>query len=603
MLLTDDQLFEIQQIIRDHHHAFIVNHIAVEAVAPQILEGLKAKGLVDVKIKSIEDAYVYGQLLALMDDPKVAHLSAEQFRQYVRKHPVPLSEIERRAVAMAQHEAAQYVVGLGNKVDQQTGQLLIEADAALRAKLQTTIQEKAAENIERRESVEQLKSDLGWASQDWTRDWNRIAVTEKQLAMQAGVRDSLRGRYGKDVLVAKVPMPDACPHCKRLHLGPDGAPRIFKLSTLEKNGQSNYGRKVADWKPVTGAVHPHCSCALVRVPPGWGFNEEGQLEPGGKLGVQYKNEAELAMAYRQEDDLRKSKRERVTAFQGIPIMVENEPGSERHWKTAEGEAGTTRMLYLYGYIPGTDGADDDNVDVFVGPRATSPAAFIVHQQNPKNGMYDEDKVMLGFADEAAATAAYHAHYNRPDFFAGVTTITVDQLKRVLGTPRIAGSVTPLKRGKPVMPHVLTYSVVKSERQADLSAESTSQAVNRVPGPGTMANYLFRAPARPAPVDMSETMKEVLVAQQRQNESFKRDRDIYKINTHPHKLLPIGRPMVESGLDKEQIAGNREGLDEAARARTAEDVKNWAEIDPETRTGGAGQLLTGDDDDDAGGAEE
>lgn len=878
MLLTDAQIHAIRQIIQDHHTAFIANYISPEAVAPEILEKLKAKGLVNVKIKSIEDAYVYGILVAMMDDPKVKSMNVEQFKDYIRSHPVPLSEIEKRAVAMAQHQAAQYVVGLGNRVNQATGQLLIEADADLRAKLQTEIRDKTAENIERRESVEQLKSDLGWVSKDWARDWNRIAVTEKHNAMQAGVRDHLRDRWGKDALVAKIPMPDACfvggtpvltrggwrpiesivvgqevlthklrwrrvihtfrnsydgkiigfngrspcvtvnhpmlaglnwqradtiqrgddligvavrvaqddpslimqttffenisgansspsvpispvqlyrylqmrdsdvnikfvngefehrgeymqlggqsdcfrgspckialagqsvsttafglhglvsrltgifskcvsfcfghashtgslafglagygnfpftestfngaptdreiasnrlqrmfmrvpkfnqfglgnvfpriheytiypitervnrsvtanfkgmvynlkvaddasyiaeglivhncEHCKRLYLGPDGMPRIFKLSVLEKHGHTNFGRKVGDWQAVTGSTHPWCQCQLVHIPPGWGFNEEGQLEPGGQLGVNYGSKEDLQMAMLREADLRKAGATRATNYAGIPIVVEQEPGSTRKWKTPEGDSGETVMQYIYGYIPATNGADDEGIDVFVGTDPNAPMAYIINQQNPETGRYDEDKVMLGFETETAARNAYRAHYDSGEFFAGITPITIDQFKRV------ARSTSPkeptlFKAGQPMMP--LVVPLRKGEGQTDQTPAATSQALDRSPSPGTAANHIFRVPPRPVAVDMAQTARDVIDSQKLQNQAFKRDKKIYTIHNAIRIVRPIGKPVMESGLDPEQIKMNRERLLEAGEARQAGRAINRVEI--------------------------
>jgi hypothetical protein len=574
MLLTDAQIHAIRQIIQDHHTAFIANYISPEAVAPEILEKLKAKGLVNVKIKSIEDAYVYGILVAMMDDPKVKSMNVEQFKDYIRSHPVPLSEIEKRAVAMAQHQAAQYVVGLGNRVNQATGQLLIEADADLRAKLQTEIRDKTAENIERRESVEQLKSDLGWVSKDWARDWNRIAVTEKHNAMQAGVRDHLRERWGKEARVAKIVMPDGCPHCKRLYLGPDGMPRIFKLSVLEKHGHTNFGRKVGDWQAVTGSTHPWCQCQLVHIPPGWGFNEEGQLEPGGQLGVNYGSKEDLQMAMLREADLRKAGATRATNYAGIPIVVEQEPGSTRKWKTPEGDSGETVMQYIYGYIPATNGADDEGIDVFVGTDPNAPMAYIINQQNPETGRYDEDKVMLGFETETAARNAYRAHYDSGEFFAGITPITIDQFKRV------ARSTSPkeptlFKAGQPMMP--LVVPLRKGEGQTDQTPAATSQALDRSPSPGTAANHIFRVPPRPVAVDMAQTARDVIDSQKLQNQAFKRDKKIYTIHNAIRIVRPIGKPVMESGLDPEQIKMNRERLLEAGEARQAGRAINRVEI--------------------------
>ena len=139
MLLTPAQLQEIRQIIADHHSAFVANVLSPDVVAPAILERLKQKGLYVPKVESIREAYLYGQLLSTLDNPATASMSYDEFKRYIRTHPVPLSEIERQAIAMAQQQAGQYAVGLGNRVDQQTGQILIEADHVLRQQLRDEI--------------------------------------------------------------------------------------------------------------------------------------------------------------------------------------------------------------------------------------------------------------------------------------------------------------------------------------------------------------------------------------------------------------------------------------------------------------------------------
>lgn len=256
MLLTVEQLYEIRRIIEKYHDAFVVNAISPDAVAPEILERLQEEGLVDVEVSSIQDAYIYGQLLGIMQDKKTANMSYEEFRKYVRKNPVPLTTPEKQAVVFAQMNAAQYTKGLGNRVNMRTGAVLIEADQKQRVWLEAEIRSATETNIQQRQTVQQLKTDLGWIAKDWARDWGRIAVTEKQNAMQHGLADNYRKRFSGEALVAKRIMPDACPHCRKAYLEND-QPRIFKLSTLEANG-TNVGRKASDWLPVVGVMHPNC---------------------------------------------------------------------------------------------------------------------------------------------------------------------------------------------------------------------------------------------------------------------------------------------------------------------------------------------------------
>jgi DNA topoisomerase IB len=416
MLFTVEQLNAIKEIIKDYHDAFILNAIDDKALPEEIVNRLKEKGLIDPQVNSIQDAYLYGQILSMLETKQVADMSYQQFKDYVRKNPIPLTVAEKQAVKMAVMHAGQFCQGLGNKVGATVGSDLIEADSKLRARLETDIRTATAENIVKRETVKQLKTDLGWKTRDWARDWDRIAVTEKQTAMQEGVADGIRKEHGGEAYVSKIPQPDACKYCLKLHIGPDGHPRIFKLSTLEANG-TNFGKKAADWQAVVGTVHPHCQCQLVRVPKGWGYDEEGILVPGGKGGKHYESEKDVTKALQLEEALRKSIREnRKIVFQGLPIIIEQPVGSTRQWKTPEGETGETKFLIAYGYIDGTQGMDGDEIDVFVGPDPSAENVYVIEQQNRNTGTYDEQKCMLGFANEREAEIAYRNHYDNPDEF-------------------------------------------------------------------------------------------------------------------------------------------------------------------------------------------
>ncbi len=104
--------------------------------------------------------------------------------------------------------------------------------------------------------------------------------------------------------------------------------------------------------------------------------------------------------------------------QGMNISIENPAGSKRRpeWPT---------LKQHYGYIRGTVGADSEagatgreieQVDVFVKPEegqkiADDNPVFIIDQTS-EDGSFDEHKVMLGFATEAEARAAYLENYTK-----------------------------------------------------------------------------------------------------------------------------------------------------------------------------------------------
>lgn len=869
MLLNDHQLYQIREIIQNYHEAFIVSAIGPEAVAGEILEKLKKLGLVNPQVNFVEDAYLYGQLLATLENPQVARMSYPEFKAYLSKNPIPLSAAEKHAVSMARHQGAQYVRGLGNRVDVQTGNVLIEADHQLRQRLESDIREKVSENIAKRETIKKLKSDLGWKTRDWARDWDRIAITEKQSATLNGQADHYRKRHGSGAQVAKRSMPDACPRCKALYNSPDGYPRIFRLEDLQANA-TNVGRKANDWLPTVGPIHPNCviqgtrvvakhgevaieelrpgdevftelgrlrlvthvwgsryqgllvhlqllngrhlsvtanhplltqagwkpaqfvnqddqlfqldiiqlealaidlnakqmpalagqnrqfaaivgyftrggvpvtaiyfdgelyvregqidisilngepgkglesfpaqsskhtafsgrleltsaglragdqlftrtahtadgavgilsellpssftqalhanghcfahgsgfspcmpdtvnndiasdiknpcyflysaqlveveiqdqryiqfnphvmsvsafpahecpqfgyqpianvslsefsgvvynltveedhtyltegvvshncQCVLVRIPDGWGYNEEGELVPGGEFGKSYASSSELRLALLQENDLQKSYQiAGKVNFQGLPITIETPVGGTRKWRTADGEAGETVMQAAYGFIERTEGADGDGIDVFLGPWPDAPKAFVIHQQNPKSGLYDEDKVFLGFTSKEAAETCYSIHYTDPEsFFVTTSEMDMEQFKRW------AQATKPIPDGM-LKKHEGPRLIIPLEKSAQnggvqVSTEiggATGMAVARNPGPGTMVNYLLgdaerhtAVPSRSVPEAIALTTPRAEQEVKRNRKAIKRDKRVY-LYKEPLPVVP------------------------------------------------------------------
>lgn len=116
-------------------------------------------------------------------------------------------------------------------------------------------------------------------------------------------------------------------------------------------------------------------------------------------------------------------------FQGISIDVENVAGSYRRGVDHDGHPWRVAMHHPYGEIRGTEGADGDKLDVYVGPFADSSLVVVVHQQDPKTKVYDEDKVMLGFQKVADALSAYRKQYDGAGFYGGHTTMPIGQFWR------------------------------------------------------------------------------------------------------------------------------------------------------------------------------
>jgi len=113
-------------------------------------------------------------------------------------------------------------------------------------------------------------------------------------------------------------------------------------------------------------------------------------------------------------------------------------GSERCGTDKDGHEWKCKMHHDYGYIRGTVGVDKDHVDCYVGPNLESEMVYIVNQNDPVTGDFDEQKVMLGFDTEAKAKEAYLKQYDRPGFFGNIIKMDIDTFKETAFDKRNKG---------------------------------------------------------------------------------------------------------------------------------------------------------------------
>ena len=118
-------------------------------------------------------------------------------------------------------------------------------------------------------------------------------------------------------------------------------------------------------------------------------------------------------------------------FAGITVHVENPAGTVRMGIDPDGNEWRIEMKYDYGFIYSAKGADGEGLDVYLGPDQEAKTAYIVHQNDPSSGKYDEDKVMLGFASAAEAKKAYLDHYDSKDFFGSMSEISFAEFKNLV----------------------------------------------------------------------------------------------------------------------------------------------------------------------------
>lgn len=117
-----------------------------------------------------------------------------------------------------------------------------------------------------------------------------------------------------------------------------------------------------------------------------------------------------------------------TTLHGMDISIENRKGSVRRGVDKDGHEWETKMHFDYGYIRGTVGKDKDHLDCYIGPYPESKKVFVVHQNDPVTGNYDEDKIMFGFDGSEDAKAAYLKQYDRPGFFGRMDETSIEAFR-------------------------------------------------------------------------------------------------------------------------------------------------------------------------------
>lgn len=127
-------------------------------------------------------------------------------------------------------------------------------------------------------------------------------------------------------------------------------------------------------------------------------------------------------------------------FQGLNISIENGKGStKRGKKTPQGTEWAVTMPAHYGYIRGTIGADDDQIDVYLGKRPESRTVWVIDQNKvSKKGKvkgFDEHKVGLGYTKLRKFLKDYLKSHpdGRPERVETITELSMKEFKNWLAS--------------------------------------------------------------------------------------------------------------------------------------------------------------------------
>lgn len=272
--VTDKQLNEIKNIIQNHVKAIESLFTASQISSPIIKSILKNAGIKDEEeLNILERLHKYGKL-EVLKNRDLKNLSISEIEQMIKE--TKLTVYQKKALDYIKLNTGNQIQALGNKISTDTVNLLLQVGMTQLQAVKEIIADAMETTKERYKVVQQLRE----MSNDWTRDWHRVAYTEmwntkiNGEAMEVLDSDLLSK---EDTIVFKRPAPNACDKCKKLYLESDGkTPKTFKLSNMISFG-TNYGKKSGEWQPVIGTVHPNCMCTFSVMPKNCKFNENGEL--------------------------------------------------------------------------------------------------------------------------------------------------------------------------------------------------------------------------------------------------------------------------------------------------------------------------------------
>lgn len=275
MALTPSQIRQIKKVIEEHMNVIMELTIGDTKVSP---ETLKKIGVPKSVSNLITDSYKYGKLTTVMNK-NLSKMSPQEVNDMLKK--LKVSSRQQRSM---EYLKAKTQLSIDNLTQRMTSAVITSAlqnQLDMYHAIGQVVPEAVKKNTDRYKVVQQLR-DL---TQDWERDWHRVAHSEMWDAKVQGEANAIMdnespiSKKGKDTMVFKRPAPNACNKCKQLYLEADGiTPKLFKITELQANG-SNYGKKQADWKPTLGILHPNCMCPLSVMPDGYKFDSSGQLTP------------------------------------------------------------------------------------------------------------------------------------------------------------------------------------------------------------------------------------------------------------------------------------------------------------------------------------
>jgi len=269
MNFSISQIWKILEIIDKNQAVFIGSQLGLEYLSPYQIMLLKSYGVdpddFDTFMSEVDRAYYFGMMAQSLGGLKSFKVTNKNFEKFFKERlNQPNSVTKTEGLAYIKNRAFTDLAGLGNKMKSNLSNRILTASVSKRKKITAAVKKKSIEGFDKGWTSQQLASELRHLTEDWARDFSRIADFVLQEAYAFGRAQELLDTYGPDVEVYKQTFPGVCKHCEENYGKPGDKPVIYRLDDLLANG-NNIGKK--DQDPVVGPAHPWARSILHVIPP------------------------------------------------------------------------------------------------------------------------------------------------------------------------------------------------------------------------------------------------------------------------------------------------------------------------------------------------
>lgn len=283
------QVWKMIDIMRTQEAVFIGAQLGTKFLNPYQKFLLKQQGI-DVDsfegLSDIDKAFYFGMMAEVLGDNKSYSVKKKDFDKWFTQQTMkPLSGQKKAALDFVRQRSYFDISGLGNKVAYNMANSILTSSAATKRKMRKQIKEKSIEAISKNESMQWLASELRAITEEWARDFSRIAHYITQEAYGFGRAQQILEDYGDDAEVYKQTFEGCCKPCEENYGTPSQEPIVYRLDDLISNG-NNIGKKIQD--PVVGPAHPFARSILHVKPEGsiWSESEQKFVITRNTQGVQ-----------------------------------------------------------------------------------------------------------------------------------------------------------------------------------------------------------------------------------------------------------------------------------------------------------------------------